>query len=166
MIKPLPTIDYLQAVTVVERPGTLRQPTFQPTIMALPVNLFVLAFACDIGYALSHNGNFAQLAYYNLCASIIGGLIAATADLLDWWSLPAHTEAKHIGRMHGIGNGLLLVLFILSWVPRTDTASHAPTAAGFVIALLAISLHVSLLLWERDWAARLNRADVVRIEAD
>jgi uncharacterized membrane protein len=40
--------------------------------------------------------------------------------LIDWLAIPRNTRAKTIGLLHGVGNVLVLFLFIGSWLLRRD----------------------------------------------
>jgi uncharacterized membrane protein len=60
---------------------------------------------------------------------------------LDWIAIPAGTRARRVGLWHGIGNVVVVGLFILSWVLRRENPELPPTGAivagltGVVISL-------------------------------
>jgi uncharacterized membrane protein len=75
-----------------------------------------------------------------MAAGIIGALLAAPFGFIDWLAIPKGTRAKRIGAMHGGGNLIVALLFIISWLSR-DT-QYAPTSrvmvwsfAGAILAL-------------------------------
>jgi uncharacterized membrane protein len=113
-----------------------------PMLIVFPLGLLSTAVIFDIIYLVSDNPQWTVVAYYMIGAGIIGGLVAAVFGWLDWIAIPAGTRARRIGLFHGVGNVVVLALFILSWVLRRETAAVPPTGAivaaltGVVIALI------------------------------
>ncbi len=83
----------------------------------------------------------AIVAYWMIVAGIIGGALAAPPGWIDWFAIPSGTRAKSVGLMHGIGNVIVLVLFIGSWWLRRDAPDrpemleHILSFAGAGLAL-------------------------------
>ncbi len=77
-----------------------------------------------------------------IAAGIIGGLLAALPGWIDWFAIPSGTRAKSVGLIHGLGNVLVLLLFIGSWWLRRDAPQrpemleHILAFAGAGLALL------------------------------
>lgn len=113
-----------------------------PMLIVFPLGLLSTAVIFDIIYLVSDNPQWTVVAYYMIGAGIIGGLAAAVFGWLDWIAIPVGTRARRIGLWHGVGNVIVLALFILSWVLRRETAEVPPTGAivaalsGVVIALI------------------------------
>ena len=113
-----------------------------PMLIVFPLGLLSTAVIFDIIYLVSDNPQWTVVAYYMIGAGVIGGLAAAVFGWLDWIAIPAGTRARRIGLWHGVGNVIVLALFILSWVLRRETAEVPPTGAivaalsGVVIALI------------------------------
>ncbi|MGI8508348.1 MAG: DUF2231 domain-containing protein [Gemmatimonadaceae bacterium] len=42
-------------------------------------------------------------------AGVIGGLVAAVFGCIEHLAIPSGTPAKHVGRLHGIGNVVVLL---------------------------------------------------------
>jgi uncharacterized membrane protein len=110
-----------------------------PMLIVFPLGLLATAVVFDIIYLVSGNTQWTLVAYYMIGAGIIGGLAASVPGWLDWIAIPRGTRAKRIGLIHGVGNGLVLVLFILSWVLRRDDPQSPPTGA-IVAALVGFGL--------------------------
>lgn len=53
------------------------------------------------------------------------GLIAALCGLVDWRAIPGVTRAKAVGAMHGRGNAVVVVLFVVSWLLRIGNPEHS-----------------------------------------
>jgi uncharacterized membrane protein len=106
-----------------------------PMLIVFPLGLLATAVLFDIIYLVSGNPQWTVVAYYLVGAGLIGGLAAAAFGWLDWFVIPSGTRAKRIGLWHGLGNVVVLALFILSWVLRRDNPSLPPT--GAIVAGLA-----------------------------
>jgi len=89
-----------------------------PMLIVFPLGLLATAVIFDIIYLVSSNSQWTVVAYYMIGAGIIGGLAAAAFGWLDWIAIPTGTRARRIGLWHGIGNVVVVGLFILSWVLR------------------------------------------------
>ena len=105
-------------------------------LIVFPLGLLATSLFFDIiALATDHAGLF-QAAYYMIAAGVISGLIAAVFGLIDFLAIPNGTRAKRVGRMHGGGNVVVVVLFAASWFLRRDAPGDPSTLA---IALSAIA---------------------------
>ncbi len=66
-----------------------------------------------------------------IIAGIVGGLIAALFGFTDWLSIPGGTRAKSVGAMHGVGNVIIVALFLISWLLILNLAGHIPSTLAF-----------------------------------
>jgi uncharacterized membrane protein len=113
-----------------------------PMLIVFPLGLLATAVIFDIIYLVSGNPQWTVVAYYMIGAGVIGGLAAAVFGWLDWFAIPRGTRAKRIGLWHGVGNVVVVGLFILSWVLRRESPMEPPTGAivagllGVVLALI------------------------------
>lgn len=114
-----------------------------PMLIVFPLGLLGTAVVFDIIYLITDNPQWTVAAYYMIGAGLIGGLAAALFGWLDWLGIPAGTRAKRIGLWHGLGNMVVMVLFILSWFLRRDDPAVPPTGAilaglsGVILSLIA-----------------------------
>jgi uncharacterized membrane protein len=111
-----------------------------PMLIVFPLGLLATAVIFDLVSLVSGNSQWTLVAYYMVGAGVIGGLAAAVFGWLDWFAIPSGTRAKRVGLLHGVGNVIVLALFILSWVLRRDNPEVPPTgaiAAGLVGFALA-----------------------------
>jgi uncharacterized membrane protein len=111
-----------------------------PMLVVFPLGLLVTALIFDIVYLATGNAGFATVSFWNIAAGVIGGLLAAVFGLVDWLAIPAGTRAKAIGMWHGIGNVVVVVLFIISWLLRREAPAHVPSSAAFALAVIAVCL--------------------------
>jgi uncharacterized membrane protein len=104
-------------------------------LIVFPLGLLATAIVFDIIYLVSNNSQWTEIAYYMIAAGIIGGLAAAPFGWIDWFGIPGGTRAKRVGLLHGVGNMIVLALFITSWLLRRGTVDVPPTEA--IVAALA-----------------------------
>jgi uncharacterized membrane protein len=111
-----------------------------PMLIVLPLGLLSAGVVFDIVYLISGDDSFATVAFWNITLGIIGGLLAAIFGLIDWLSIPNDTRAKRLGLWHGLGNLLIVVLFIVSWLLRLSDQSYSPNILPFVLGLVGVLL--------------------------
>ena len=110
-------------------------------LIVFPLGLLATAVIFDVIYLLTGNLTMATVAYWMIIAGIIGGFVAAPFGWIDWFAIPPGTRAKSVGLMHGLGNVIVLLLFIGSWLLRRDTPERPETLEqilSFVGAGLAL----------------------------
>lgn len=113
-----------------------------PILVAFPLGLFATAVVFDVIYLISGRAIAGEVAYWMIVSGIIGGLAAAPFGLIDWLAIPPNTRAKAIGLLHGVGNAIVLLLFIGSWMLRR----HAPPGGMGVWAHLLSFAGVGLVM--------------------
>ncbi|GAB2563830.1 DUF2231 domain-containing protein [Spirosoma aerophilum] len=111
-----------------------------PILVVFPFGLLATSFIFDVVRLLNKNATMAEVAYWMITAGLISGVLAAVPGLIDWLAIPAGTRAKRIGLLHGVGNVVVLALFLVSWFLRHDEPSHTPPALAWVISLVAFGL--------------------------
>jgi uncharacterized membrane protein len=111
-----------------------------PLLIVLPLGLLSMAVLFDILHLITGDNTFSVVAYWNIVAGLITGLLAAIFGLLDWLAIPSGTRAKAIGAMHGGGNVLVVLLFAASWWLRRDNVDYVPDTLAFVLGLAAFAL--------------------------
>ncbi len=109
-----------------------------PMLIVLPLGLFIAAVVFDGLFMWRGDAMFATVAYWNIAAGIIGGLLAAVFGLIDWLAIPAGTRAKRIGLFHGGTMVLVVALFAFVWWLRSNMAEPLPTTGLFAIEVVAL----------------------------
>ncbi|MGV0745561.1 DUF2231 domain-containing protein [Mycolicibacterium sp. XJ870] len=113
-----------------------------PMLIPFPLGLLATAVVFDIIWLITDRPAFTVAAAFAIAAGIVGGAAAAPFGWIDWFKIPADTRAKRVGLVHGLGNGLVLVLFAVSWLIRANADGWAPTnwalACSFVAVVLAV----------------------------
>jgi uncharacterized membrane protein len=111
-----------------------------PMLIVFPLGLLVTAVVFDLLHLVGDNEVFGQVGYWNIVAGIIGGVLAAATGLADWTGIPRGTRAKRIGLLHGAANTLVLLLFVLVWILRSDNPDHAVSGGLFAVEVLAVAI--------------------------
>ena len=74
-----------------------------------------------------------------IVAGVLGGLVAAPFGMIDWLAIPAGPRAKSIGALHGVGNAVVVLLFVVSWYVRSR-AGVPPSTSAYVFSFLGVGL--------------------------
>jgi uncharacterized membrane protein len=112
-------------------------------LIPFPFGLLATAVIFDIVYLLWGNTTMLTVSYWMIVAGIIGGLAAAPFGLIDWLAIPKGTRAKSVGLLHGLGNVVVLVLFVASWWFRYSSPSivpYEPSTVAFVLSFIGFAL--------------------------
>ena len=108
------------------RAKLLGHPIHQMLIV-FPLGLLATAVVIDVIYFAGDSLIFAEVSYYLVIAGLIGGTVAAPFGFIDWRAIPRNTRAKRVGALHGIGNVIVLLLFLTSALLSSDLPSAPPT---------------------------------------
>src|SRR3954454_8899038 len=98
-----------------------------PMLIVFPLGLLATAVVFDIVGLSSGEPAWFDRSFWMIAAGIIGGLLAAIFGLIDWWAISAGTRAKAIGLWHGVGNVVVVLLFIASWLMRRPSPTQPST---------------------------------------
>jgi uncharacterized membrane protein len=115
----------------------LGHPVHQMLIV-FPLGLLATAVIFDLIY-LAGGMTMALVSYWMIAAGIIGGLIAAPFGWIDWFGIPSGTRAKSVGLWHGMGNVVVMLLFVGSWFVRYDQPER-PDAVALVLSFTGAGL--------------------------
>jgi uncharacterized membrane protein len=108
-------------------------------LIVFPLGLLATSLVFDIVYEASGDPRWAEITFVMIAAGIIGGLCAAIFGLVDWLGVPKGTRAKRIGAYHGIGNVVVVGLFIVSWALRVGEHAYM-TAWPLVFSIAGVAL--------------------------
>lgn len=112
-------------------------------LIPFPLGLLGTAVIFDIIYLIWHNPTMVTVSYWMIVAGIVGALAAAPFGFIDWLSIPSNTRAKTVGALHGIGNVIMLLLFVGSWYLRyssIDPIPYMPPTAAMVLSFAGFGL--------------------------
>lgn len=110
-------------------------------LIVFPLGLLATSVFFDVVGMISPGDAWPLVSYWTMAAGILGALIAAPFGFIDWLSIPRGTRARRIGRFHGVGNLLVVALFLGSWLLRDHNVPPSTLAmvlsfGGAALALL------------------------------
>ncbi|HZG94278.1 MAG TPA: DUF2231 domain-containing protein [Mycobacteriales bacterium] len=117
-----------------------------PMLVTFPLGLLMAAAVFDIAWLITDDDRWAHAAFHALAAAVITGVVAMVPGFIDYRHVPADTRARSVGRLHAIGNVVLVAMLALSWLARRGNDDHRPTAVA-----LALSLGAALLSAATGW---------------
>lgn len=115
-----------------------------PMLIVFPLGLLGMAVIFDLIYLATGTVDLAVASYWMIAAGVVMGLLAAVFGFWDWLAVPSDTRAKAIGLWHGVGNVVVVVLFIVSWLlrmnARTGGAEYAPNGLPLILEIVGLVL--------------------------
>jgi uncharacterized membrane protein len=110
-----------------------------PMLIVFPLGLLATSFFFDLIRLAGGGEGFSRSAFFMIAAGVIGGLVAAVFGFVDWLAIPKATRARRVGALHGIGNVVVSVLFILSWAMRYADPG-AVKGSAIVVSAIGVAL--------------------------
>jgi uncharacterized membrane protein len=92
----------------------------------------------DAGNVLGGPALLGEVAYWNIGAAIVGGVLAAAAGVVDVLLLQAGTVAKRTGVLHGLVNFGVLLLFTVILLVRVGSTGRAAGGGLLLVELVAL----------------------------
>ena len=117
-----------------------------PMLIVFPLGLLGMAAIFDLIVLVNKSPELATASYYMIAAGVVTGLLAAVFGFVDWIGIGQGTRAKAVGLWHGVGNVVVVVLFIVAWLMRSrGTAGAEYSPAGLPITLELVALVIALV---------------------
>ncbi|MFC7529503.1 DUF2231 domain-containing protein [Actinoplanes sp. GCM10030250] len=111
----------------------------QPILVMFPLGLFAMAGMFDMADLLGGPSILGALAYWNIVAGLVAGLLAALAGAVDVMFV-RHSGARRLGVMRALLNMGVLVTFAVILMLRMQAPDRALGGGLFVVELLALVL--------------------------
>jgi uncharacterized membrane protein len=108
-------------------------------LITFPIGLLVTAVIFDVVHLVTNGALWATISFYMIAAGIVGGLVAALFGFIDFLAIPGRTRAKGVGRTHGIGNVIVVLLFLTSWWLRRASPED-PSGVALVFSFVGVAL--------------------------
>lgn len=113
-----------------------------PILMMFPLGLFATAVMFDIGNLLGGPDLLGEVAYWNICAALVGGVVAALAGLVDLMFIRNGTSAKRAAVTHGLVSFGVLLSFLVILLVRIGSTHRAAGAGLLAVELIALGAAV------------------------
>ena len=114
-----------------------------PALVALPIAFLVGAFGADVGFLVTNDPFWARGALWLMGLGAALGVVAAVPGLVDFLTID-RARVHRIAWVHALGNGIVLVLALVSWLLRLGDPVPAVLPAGIALStIIAILLLVT-----------------------
>ena len=100
-------------------------------LIVLPLGLLSGVLIFDVLHLITGGEQWREVSYWLIPAGVVTGLLSAVFGFADWTKIPRNTRAKRVGAIHGIGNVVVVTLFTLSWLLRSD-GMREPVMVAYV----------------------------------
>ncbi len=98
-------------------------------LIVLPLGVLAMAVIFDVlGFTLRDSEWFDR-SYWMIAAGVLAGLLATVFGVVDYLAIPSGTRARAVGRWHGGGNIIVVLLFAASWYLRWPGPQAPPGVA-------------------------------------
>jgi uncharacterized membrane protein len=114
----------------------------QPVLVMFPLGLFAMAVLFDLGNLLGGPDLLGALAYWNIVAGLVGGVLAALAGAVDLMFVANGTPAKRAGVLRSLVNMGVLILFAVILMLRMRAADRVAGGGLLAVELLALAAAV------------------------
>ncbi|MFI5934910.1 DUF2231 domain-containing protein [Actinoplanes sp. NPDC051494] len=111
----------------------------QPVLVMFPLGLFAMAVLFDLANLLGAPAILGALAYWNIVAGLIGGVLAAVAGAIDLMLMRNGTAAKPVGVLQNLANMGVLILFAVILMLRMSTPDRVAGGGLFAVEMLALA---------------------------
>jgi uncharacterized membrane protein len=108
-----------------------------PVLVMFPLGLFTMAVLFDMGNVLGGPDILGSLAYWNIVAGLVGGVLVALAAAIDL-ALMRGTRAKRRGVLQNLMNMGVLILFAVIVMLRMQSPDRVAGAGLLVVELIAL----------------------------
>jgi uncharacterized membrane protein len=110
-----------------------------PMLIVFPLGLLLTGTLFDIIHVVTGATGWTLASVYMIGAGIIGALVAAVFGLIDVISIPSGTRAQRVAWVHGVGNVVVVVLYIVSFLIRLGQPA-VPSAFAVVLSIAGAAL--------------------------
>ncbi|AEV81414.1 hypothetical protein ACWT_0402 [Actinoplanes sp. SE50] len=111
----------------------------QPVLVMFPLGLFAMAVLFDLADLLGGPNILGALAYWNVAAGLVVGVLAALAGAIDVMFL-RRPQARRLGALRTLINIGVLVVFAVVLMVRVRAPERVAGGGLFMIELLALGL--------------------------
>lgn len=109
-----------------------------PVLVMFPLGLFTMAVLFDTGNVLGGPDILGALAYWNIVAGLVGGILVVLAGAIDLALMPIG-PAKRLAVLQNLMNLGVLILFAVILMMRMQTPDRVAGAGLLVVELIALT---------------------------
>jgi uncharacterized membrane protein len=108
-----------------------------PVLVMFPLGLFTMAVLFDLGNVLGGPDILGSLAYWNIVAGLVGGVLVALAGAIDL-ALMRGTRARRLAVLQNLMNMGVLILFAVIAMLRMQSPDRVAGGGLLFVELLAL----------------------------
>jgi uncharacterized membrane protein len=108
-----------------------------PVLVMFPLGLFTMAVLFDMGNVFGGPEILGSLAYWNIVAGLVGGVLVALAGAVDL-ALMRGTQAKRLAVLQNLMNMGVLILFAVIAILRMQSPDRIAGAGLLFVELIAL----------------------------
>lgn len=108
-----------------------------PVLVMFPLGLFTMAVLFDMGNVFGGPDILGSLAYWNIVAGLIGGVLVTLAGAIDL-AMMRGTRAKRLGVLQNLMNMGVLILFAVIAMLRMQSPDRVAGAGLLLVEMLAL----------------------------
>jgi uncharacterized membrane protein len=137
----------------------------QPVLVMFPLGLFAMAVLFDVGNLLGGPNILGALAYWNIVAGLVGGVLVALATAIDLVFIRNGTAAKRAGVLVALVNMGVLILFAVILMLRMRTPDRVAGGGLLAVELVALGAAAFGAWYGGELVNRRRSATFARAEA-
>jgi uncharacterized membrane protein len=134
-------------------------------LVMFPLGLFTMAVLFDLGDLLGGPNILGALAYWNIVAGLVGGVLAGIAVGIDLIFVRNGTPAKRTGVLLALVNMGVLILFAVILMLRMRTTDRVAGGGLFAVELLSLVAAVYGAWYGGELVNRRARPTLARAQA-
>ena len=108
-----------------------------PVLVMFPLGLFTMALLFDLGNLLGGPDILGSLAYWNIVAGLVGGVLVVLASAIDLLFV-RNGLAKRLGVLRNLMHMGVLVMFAVILMLRMQSQDRVAGGGLFVVELIAL----------------------------
>jgi len=111
-----------------------------PILIVFPLGLLATSVLFTVIYLISDKPDMSIVSYWMTVAGTVSGLVASVPGTIDWLTIPKGTRARRVGAIHGLGNLIVLILFGVSWLFRSNEPAYSPSLLALIVSFLGFAV--------------------------
>src|SRR5882724_3736494 len=111
----------------------------QPILVMFPLGLFAMAVIFDVAVVLGGPSILGALAYWNVVAGLIGGVLSGLASAVDLIFV-RQPDAKRLGVLRTLLNMAVLILFAVIFMVRIGAHDRQAGPGLLLVELFALAI--------------------------